>query len=151
LICHEEDRVSSTLEEAMRYLAMIGWMAFNQMAMMNAHIPLYGDENYEQLRSDIVDHDERLEDVERRYRDIDEELTQMDDCVYRDMDMSEEQINTLERMLEVTQVVLGRVMVEMMWLRVVVNTNNTRLVVVLHGRENPVVVEDTLELEVGPS
>jgi hypothetical protein len=42
-------------------------------------------------------------------------------------------------------------MVEMMRLRVVVNTNNTRLAVVLYGRENPVVVESSLEPEAGPS
>jgi hypothetical protein len=35
LICHPDDCVSNTLEEVMRYSAMIGWMCFDQMVMMN--------------------------------------------------------------------------------------------------------------------
>jgi hypothetical protein len=77
LIHHEQDRVSNTLEEAMRYLVMIGWMCFNEMAMMNVWIPLYGDRNYTQLRGDIVDHDERLEELERRREGHERELDEL--------------------------------------------------------------------------
>jgi hypothetical protein len=90
LICHKEDQVLDTLEATMRYLVMIGWMVFNQMATMNAHIPLYGDGNYKQLRGDIIDHDKRLEELERRYRDVDAELTWTYDHHCQDMDVMEE-------------------------------------------------------------
>jgi hypothetical protein len=62
-----------------------------------------------------------------------------------------EQVDTLKRTLETTQGALGRATVEMVRLRVVVNTNNTRLAAVLHGRENPVLVESLPEPEAGPS
>jgi hypothetical protein len=60
-------------------------------------------------------------------------------------------VDTLERMLEAMQAALGRAMVEMMRLRAVMNTNNIRLAAVLHGRENPVLVELSPEPEAGPS
>jgi hypothetical protein len=151
LICHEGDRVSNTLEEVMRYSVMLGWMCFDQMATMNTRIPLFGEGNFEQLRGDIVDHDEHLEELEQRRVDMEEELERL---FARDWDRVhelEERVDTLERMLESTQGALGRVTVEMMRLRAVVNTNNTRLVAVLHGRENPVVVESSPEPEAGPS
>jgi hypothetical protein len=66
LVRHPDDWVSSTLEESMRYSVMLGWMVFDQMATMNARIPLFGEGNFMQLRGDIVDHDERLEELERR-------------------------------------------------------------------------------------
>jgi hypothetical protein len=151
LIRHKGDRVSSTLEEAMRYMAMIRWMAFDQMATMNVRIPLFGDGNFTQLQGGIVDHNERLEDLERRYWDVEERLDRAYDRHHDVVDMLEGRINTLERTLEATQGALGQATVKMMRLRAVVNTNNTRLAVVLHGRENLVVVESLPELEAGPS
>jgi hypothetical protein len=62
-----------------------------------------------------------------------------------------DRVDTLEWTLEMTQGALGRATAEMVKLRVVTNTNNTRLVAVLHGRENPVLVESLLELEAGLS
>jgi hypothetical protein len=44
-----------------------------------------------------------------------------------------------------TQSALGRVTVEMVRLRAVTNTNNTRLAALLHGRDNPVLVESSPE------
>jgi hypothetical protein len=151
LICHPDDRVSNTLEELMRYSAMIGWMCFDQMATMNACIPLFGDGNFEQLRGDIVNHDERLEELEWRREGHEREL---DDLFQRDWEEVRElrdRVDTLEQTLEATQAALGRVTVEMVRLRAVTNTNNTRLVAVLHGRENPVLVESSPEPEAGPS
>src|SRR5580693_202743 len=63
LIQHPDDRMPSGMEQAMRYSAMLGWMVFDQMVTMNARIPLFGDGNFEQLRGDIVDHDERIEEL----------------------------------------------------------------------------------------
>jgi hypothetical protein len=151
LIHHPDDRVLNTLEEAMRYSAMVGWMCFDQMVTMNARIPLFGDGNFEQLRGNIVDHDKRLEELERRRESHECELNEL---FQRDWDEVRElrnRVDTLERMLELTQGALGRATMEMMRLRVVVNTNNIRLAVVLHGRENPVLVESSPELEAGPS
>jgi hypothetical protein len=151
LIRHLDDRVSNTLEEAMRYLAMVGWMCFDQMATMNARIPLYGDGNYTQLRGDVVNHDERLEELERRREGHEQEL---DELFHRDWDEVRklcDRVDTLERMLEATQVALGRTMVEMVRLRAVTNTNNTRLASIIHGRNNPVLVDDLSEPEAGPS
>jgi hypothetical protein len=151
LICHLEDRVSSTLEEAMRYLAMVRWMCFNQMASMNARIPLYSNGNYMQLRGDVVDHDKRLEELERRRVETEKELERLYTWDWDWVQELEGRVDTLERTLEATQGALGRATVEMVRLRVVVNTNNTRLAVVLHGRENLVLVESLPEPEVGPS
>jgi hypothetical protein len=140
----------SGVEQAMHYSAMIGWMAFDQMATMNARIPLFGDGNFEQLRGDIVDHDERLEELERRRVSHKEEL---DRLFTRDWDEVAElrtRVDTLERTLEMTQVALGRATVEMVCLRAVTNTNNTRLASLLHGRDNPVLVESSPEPEAGP-
>jgi hypothetical protein len=143
--------VSNTLEEAMRYSAMIRWMCFNQMATMNARIPLYRDGNYKQLRGDIVDHDERLEELERRREGHEQELDELFQWDWDEVCKLQERVDTLERMLETTQGALGRATVEMVRLRAVTNTNNMRLVAVLHGRENPVLVESLLEPEPGPS
>jgi hypothetical protein len=151
LIRHPDNRVLNTLEEAMRYSVMVGWMCFNQMVTMNAWIPLYGDGNYMQLRGDVINHDKRIEDLERR-RDGHER--EMDELFRRDWDEVwelRERVDTLERTLEATQVALGRATVEMVRLRAVTNTNNTRLAAVLHGRENPVLVESSPEPEAGPS
>jgi hypothetical protein len=151
LVQHPDDWMPSTLEQAMRYSAMIGWMAFDQMATMNARIPLFGDGNFAQLRGDIVDHDERLEELERRRESHEEEL---DRLYTRDWDKVaelRERVDTLERTLEMTQVALGRATVEMVRLRAVTNTNNTRLAAMLHGRDNPVLVESSPEPEAGPS
>jgi hypothetical protein len=151
LVQHPDDRMPSTLETAMRYSAMIGWMCFDQMATMNARIPLFRDRNFEQLRGDIVDHDKRLEELERRREAHEREF---DELYRRDLDEVQElrdRVDTLERTLEMTQGALGRAMVEMVRLRVVTNTNNTRLAAVLHGRDNPVLVELSLEPEAGPS
>jgi hypothetical protein len=151
LVQHPDDRMPSTLEQAMRYSAMIGWMAFDQMATMNARIPLFGDGNFEQLRGDMVNHDERLEELERRREAHKEEL---DRLYTRDWDEVVElrgRVDTLERTLEMTQAALGRATVEMVQLRAVTNTSNTRLAAVLHGRDNPVLVESSPEPEVGPS
>ena len=129
----------------MRYSAMLGWMAFDQMATMNAWIPLFGDGNFEQLRGDIVDHDERLEELERRRISHEEEL---DRLYTRDWDEVAElrtRVDTLERTLEMTQAALGRATVEMVRLWAVTNTNNTRLAAVLHRRDNPVLVESSPE------
>jgi hypothetical protein len=60
-------------------------------------------------------------------------------------------VDTLERTLEATQVALGRATVEMVRLRAVTNTNNTRLASIIHGRNNPVLVESSPEPEAGPS
>jgi hypothetical protein len=151
LICHPDDRVSNTLEEVMRYLVMLGWMCFDQMVTMNARIPLFGDGNFEQLRGDIVDHDEQLEELERRREGHNRKL---DELFWQDWDEVRElrdRVDTLERTLEVTQAALGRAMVEMVRLRAVTSTNNMRLVAVLHRRENPVLVGSSLEPEAGPS
>jgi hypothetical protein len=129
----------------MRYSAMIGWMAFDQMVTMNARIPLYRDGNYEQLQGDIINHGERLEDLERRYQGVDKELERMSDGTYHWVLELEERVSTLERTLEVTQSALSRSLVELMRLRAVVNTNNIRLVGILHGRENPIIVDDSPE------
>jgi hypothetical protein len=118
---------------------------------MNARIPLFGDGNFEQLCGDIVNHDERLEELERRRVSHEEEL---DRLYTRDWDEVQElrgRVDTLERTLEMTQAALGRATVEMVRLRAVTSTNNTRLAAVLHGRDNPVLVESSLELEAGPS
>jgi hypothetical protein len=151
LIKHPDDRMSSTLEQAMRYSAMIGWMAFDQMATMNARIPLFGNGNFEQLRGDIVDHDERLEELERRRISHEEELDQLYTWDWDEVAELRTRVDTLERTLEMTQAALGRATVEMVRLRAVTNTNNTRLAAVLHGRDNPVLVESSPELEAGPS
>jgi hypothetical protein len=151
LIRHPDDRVSNTLEEVMRYLAMVGWMCFDQMATMNARIPLYGDGNYTQLRGDMVNHDERIEALERNW---DGHNCEINELFQRDWDKVRElreRMDTLEQTLEVTQAALGRATVEMVRLRAVTNTNNMRLAAVLHGRENPVLVESSPELEAGPS
>jgi hypothetical protein len=151
LIRHPDDRVLNTLEEAMRYSAMVGWMCFDQMAAMNARIPLFRDGNFEQLQGDIVDHDERLEELERRREGHEHKL---DNLFQRDWDEVRElrdRVDTLEWTLEMTQGALRRATVEMMRLRAVTNTNNVRLAVVLHGRENLVLVEELLEPEAGPS
>jgi hypothetical protein len=151
LIEHPDDRMPSGVEQSMRYAAMIGWMAFDQMAAMNARIPLFGDGNFEQLRGDIVDHDERLEELERRRVSHEEEL---DRLYTRDWDEVAElrtRVDTLERTLEMTQAVLGRATVEMVRLRAVTNTNNMRLAAMLHGWDNPVLVESSSEPEAGPS
>jgi hypothetical protein len=66
LIQHPDDWMLSTLEWAMRYSAMVGWMCFDQMATMNTRIPLFGDGNFEQLWGDIVNHNKRLEELEQR-------------------------------------------------------------------------------------
>jgi hypothetical protein len=151
LVEHPDDRMPANEERSMRYAAMIGWMAFDQMATMNARIPLFGDGNFEQLRGDIVDHDERLEELERRRVSHEEEL---DRLYTRDWDEVAElrtRVDTLERTLEMTQAALGRATVEMVRLRAVTNTNNTRLAAMLHGRENPVLVESSPESEAEPS
>jgi hypothetical protein len=151
LVQHPDDHMLSTLEQAMRYSAMIGWMAFDQMVTMNARIPLFGDGNFEQLRGNIVDHDERLEELERRREAHEGDL----DHLYNwDWDKVEElrgRVDTLERTLEATQAALGRATVEMVRLRVVTNTNNTQLASLLHGRDNLVLVESSPEPEAGPS
>jgi hypothetical protein len=151
LICHPDDRVSSTLEEAMRYSVMLGWMCFDQIVTMNARIPLFGDGNFEQLWGDIINHDERLEELERRREAHEREF---DELYRRDWDEVRElcdRVDTLEQTLEAMQVALGRATVEMVRLRAVTNTNNTRLATVLHGRENLVLVESLPEPEAGPS
>jgi hypothetical protein len=151
LVHHPDDRVSNTLEEAMRYSAMLGWMCFDQMVSMNTHIPLFGEGNYTQLRGDVMDHNERLEELERRYQSHKDELGRL---FQRDWDKVEElrgRVDTLERTLEAMQVALRRATVEMVRLRAVTNTNNTRLAAVLHGRDNPVLVELSPEPEAGPS
>jgi hypothetical protein len=66
----------------MRYLVMIGWMVFDQMATMNECIPLYGDGGYKQLWGDVVDHKERLETLERRYKELDERVDQVNNSAY---------------------------------------------------------------------
>jgi hypothetical protein len=134
----------------MRYSAMLGWMVFDQMATMNACIPLYGDGNYKQLRGDVVDHNEQLEELERNWVEVEEEFQRVYDWDTGQVQELEERVDTLERTLEATQGVLGRAMVEMMRLRAVVNTNNTRLASVMHGRDNPMLVESLLEPEAGP-
>jgi hypothetical protein len=151
LVQHPDDRMPSTLEQAMRYSAMIGWMAFNQMATMNARIPLFGDGNFEQLQGDIVDHDERLEELERRRESHEEDLNRLYNQDWDEVEELHGRVDTLERTLEMTQVALGRATVEMVRLRAVTNTNNTRLVAVLHGRDNLVLVESSPEPEAGPS
>ena len=103
------------------------------------------------MRGDIVDHDEQLEELERRRESHKEEL---DRLYTRDWDEVVElrgRVDTLERTLETTQAALGRVTVEMVRLRAVTNTNNMRLAAVLHGRNNPVLVESSPEPEAGPS
>ena len=89
--------------------------------------------------------------MERRREGHEREL---DELFQRDWDEVRElcdRVDTLEQTLEMTQVALGRMTVEMMRLRAVTNTNNTRLAAMLHGRENPVLVESLPELEAGPS
>ena len=56
LVEHPDDRMPVAEERSMRYAAMIGWMAFDQMATMNVRIPLFGDGNFTQLQGGIVDH-----------------------------------------------------------------------------------------------
>jgi hypothetical protein len=151
LIRHPDDRVSNTLEEAMRYSAMLGWMYFDQMAPMNARIPLYGEGNYTQLRGDVVNHDEKIEELERRREGHEEELEWLFQRDWDEVCELCDRVDTLEWTLEMTQAALGRATVEMVRLRAVTNTNNTRLAAVLHGRDNPVLVELLPEPEVGPS
>jgi hypothetical protein len=151
LVCHPDDRVSNTLEEAMRYSAMLGWMCFDQMASMNARIPLFGKGNYTQLRGDVVNHDERLEELERRYQSHEDELEWLFQQDWEEVGELRERVDTLERTLEAMQAALGRATVEMVRLRAVVNTNNTRLASIIHGRDNLVLVGSLLELEAGPS
>jgi hypothetical protein len=151
LVRHPDNRVSNTLEEVMRYSAMLGWMCFDQMVSMNAHIPLFGEGNYTQLRGDIVDHDERLEELERRMGSHEDELERLYQRDWDEVRELRERVDSLEQMLEMTQSALGRATVEMVRLRVVTNTNNTWLAVVLHGRDNPVLVGSLPELEAGPS
>jgi hypothetical protein len=55
----------------------------------------------------------------------------------------------LERMLEAMQSAPSRPPAEPTRLQVIINTNNVELVAILHGRENPIVVDDLPEL--GPS
>jgi hypothetical protein len=96
LIQHEEDCVSRILEDSMRYTAMVGWMVFDQMATMNERIPLYGDGSYEQLQGDVVEHNERLEEIKRRYGDVDAELNQMSDRTYHWVVELEGRVENLE-------------------------------------------------------
>jgi hypothetical protein len=126
-------------------MAMVSWMVFDQTATMNEWIPLYGDGSYEQLCGDMVEHDEQLEEIERRYLDVDDELNQMSNGMYHWASELEGRVETLEQMVGELRSALQRSLVELMRLRVVVNTNNVRLAAVLHGRENLVVVEDSPE------
>jgi hypothetical protein len=145
LIQHEEDHISDSLESMMRYVAMIGWMAFNQMAMMNTRIPLYGDGNYEQLQGDVVDHDECLEMLERRYTGVDKELNQISDGTYHWVTELEERVEQLEGMVAELRLGLHRSLVELVRLQAVVNTNNHHLASIIHRRDNPIVVDNLLE------
>jgi hypothetical protein len=108
LVHHPDDRVSNTLEEAMRYSAMLGWMCFDQMASMNTRIPLFGEGNYTQLRGDVVDHDERLEELEWRYQSHEEELERLYQQDWDEVGELRERVGTLEQTLEMTQAALGR-------------------------------------------
>jgi hypothetical protein len=83
LVPNEEDRVSEILEDSIRYMVTVGWMVFDQMATMNEHIPLYGNGGYKQLRGDVVDHNKRLETMERRYEELDKQVDQVNNSVYQ--------------------------------------------------------------------
>jgi hypothetical protein len=143
----EEDIGSGILEDSMRYSAILGWLAFDQLATLNERIPTWGDGHFEGLRSDVVEGNERIERLERNQESLEEEVNRANDASYqRRLDMEARLDMTEERLVQVRSAI-HLANVEMRHLCGVVSRLSTRLAALEHGRGNPIVVEDSEEDE----
>jgi hypothetical protein len=58
-------------------------MVMDQMVSMNKWIPLYGVGGFEQLHNDLVDHEERIERMERVHKEMEEEIHHTNSAGYQ--------------------------------------------------------------------
>jgi chromosome segregation ATPase len=143
----EEDIGLGILEDSMQYSAILGWLAFDQLATLNERILTWGDGHFEGLRSDVVEGNERIERLERNQESLEEEVNRANDVLYRRrLDMEVRLDMTEERLVQVRSAI-HLANVEMRHLCGVVSRLLTRLAALEHGRGNPIVVEDSEEDE----
>jgi uncharacterized protein YhaN len=92
-----------------------------------------------------VDHKERIESVERRYSDVEEEVHQVNSSAYRGRVELEEWVERLEEVNAELWSRLHRSIAESQRLMRRVSELNQQLARFIHGQGNPIVVEDSPE------
>jgi chromosome segregation ATPase len=143
----EEDVGSGILEDSMRYAAILGWLAFDQLATLNERIPTWGDGHFEGLRSNVVEGNKRIERLERNQEGLEEEVNRANDASYRRRLAMEARLDMVEERLVEARSAIHLANVEVRHLRGVVSRLSTRLAALEHSRENLILVENSKEDE----